>query len=704
MNPQTLLSKSISFAIFSTLSCLALSAHAEAGPEVLPTLEVATYDEGKIAQQSNLGVLGEKSLIDTPFSILTYTEKGIKEQHASTVAEVLKNDPSIRPTTNSGHMMENLSIRGFEVNHDEIALNGQYGMQPFGNTPTDLLQSVTVIKGPNALVSGMSPTGGVGGKIVGNTKRATHALTEVSASIEKGGYYKSGFDVARRFGDQQQFGIRSSAYYGNGEHVISGMEDTNVSALLALDYTTEKFKINFDAFSVKQDRIGGSPAMMSLAAYTNTAVPKAPEGTTNYLPNLFGHIKSNYAGLNTEYQFSPALKVYAGAGYAEKSHSGQMFGTRVDDRSAAKKYTITYYDQPQTEIDVTANTGLETKFHTGPIQHTLGLRADYLTSKSFQYKTVGSSSALSLSDFYTPNTTDVSVTSPALYRYDDNKFTSYALTDQLSMLDDKLQVILGLRYQDMEIKNHLNATSYSSDHLSPSAAIVLKPWGENISVYGSYVEGLSQGQKVSSTTYANNGTTLDPYVTKQYELGAKYQQGAWLNTLALYQIEKAAALDEVRDGLTYLTQDGQQRSRGIEWMFTGDLSQDLNILGSLAYIDAEYSKNKSYQGKTVYGVPHFTAGLTLSYAIPMVEGLSVNTHGTYVAEQYANQANTIRLPDYTVVDLGAKYQTKLGGVDTTLRVSVDNVANKRYWAGIFNNNYALIGEGRTYTAGVTFNF
>ncbi|MFT4020148.1 MAG: TonB-dependent siderophore receptor [Acinetobacter sp.] len=688
------------------LSLMALPVFAFAAEDdalVLPTLVLQSYDEGRIAKKSDLGVLGEKSLVDTPFSILTYTQEGIKDQQATTVAEVLKNDPSIRATTNAGHMMENLNIRGFDVNHDEIALNGQYGMQPFGNTPTDILDSVTVIKGPNALISGMSPVGGVGGKVNANTKRATKDLTEVSATIEKGGYYKSGFDVARRFGVNKEFGVRTSAYYGTGEHVIDGMQDTNVSGIIALDYTTDKLKINFDAFSIKQDRKGGSPVMVSLAAYANQKVPTAPAGDTNYLPYLVGHIKSNYVGLSGEYKFTPDFKAYAGIGYAEKSHSGQMFGTRVNYSTTSGKYYTQYYNQPQTETDLTVNTGLEGIIHTGAVQHTIGLRIDYLKQETQQYKTTGSSSALYLTDIYTPNTTAAASTYPVIYPYDNNTFISYALTDQISVFDDKLQVILGARYQAMNIKNHLTGAWYDDHRVSPSAAIVFKPWGDNFSVYTSYVEGLTQGDTVSST-YANSGENLKPYKTTQYEVGAKYQQGSWLNTLAVYQIEKAASIAETRTGGTYLTQNGQQRSRGVEWVFTGNLTDDLSILGSLAYIDAKYTKNATVQGNTVIGVPDFTAGATLTYDIPLIEGLSVNTHTTYVGKQYVNQANTIKLPDYTLVDLGAKYVTRISGIDTTLRLSVDNVANKKYWSGVFSNNYAIIGEGRTYTAGVTFNF
>ncbi|MEB3754827.1 TonB-dependent receptor, partial [Acinetobacter sp. MD2(2019)] len=436
-------------------------------------------------------------------------------------------------------------------------------------------------------------------------------------------------------------------------------------------------------------------------AYDNTTAPSAPKGNSNYLPYLFGHIKSNYVGASGEYHLTPNMKVYAGAGYAEKSHSGQMFGTRVNYK--ANKYSINYYDQPQSEIDVTTNLGVEGIFNTGFIQHTFGLRADYLSQESYQYKMTGSSSALYLNDIYTPNTTYAKTTSAQTYRYDDNTFVSYALTDQMSMLNDKLQLTLGARYQDMRIKNHLSNTRYSGDRVSPSAAIVFKPFGDDFSVYASYVEGLTQGGTVGNS-YANYGEILDPYKTTQYELGAKYQSGSWLNTVAIYQVEKAASIVETRNGENYLTQNGRQRSRGVEWMFTGNLTQDLNILGSVAYIDALYNKNKDYAGNNVLGVPHFTTGLTLSYNLPMVEGFSLNTHAMYVAKQYLNESNTLDLPAYTIVDLGAKYKTKIGGVDTTLRFSVDNVADKKYWAGVFGTNYAIIGEGRTYTAGLTFNF
>ena len=157
------------------------------------------------------------------------------------------------------------------------------------------------------------------------------------------------------------------------------------------------------------------------------------------------------------------------------------------------------------------------------------------------------------------------------------------------------------------------------------------------------------------------------------------------------------------------TDDAETRSRGVEWSFSGEIMDGLNLLGNIAYTDAELTKaavtkGVSNEGNTVFGVPEWTASLGLDYAIPFIEGLSVNTRANYVSEQYLDNLNKYKLPDYTIVDLGARYKTKLGGVNTTFLANVDNVTNKKYWEGVFNSNYATIGGARSYKMGVTFDF
>ncbi|MFH7808444.1 TonB-dependent receptor [Acinetobacter sp. BSP-153] len=688
-------------------------AFAEEEVSILPALkseaqvQQQNYADGKLAKEAKLGALGNKSVIDTPFSVTTYTAKTISDNQAATVSEVLKNDPSIRETTNSGHLNENIQIRGFSVGFEDYNINGLYGMAPTGRIPTDIIDSVTVLKGPNALVAGMAPAGSVGGVVMAQTKRANQDLTRVSASYEDDGYYKSGFDVARRLGNNKEFGVRVGGSYGQGEHIIDGMDDTNSTGVVALDYTTDKLKLNFDAYAVRDKRDNGSPVMVSMG--TIKQVIAAPSGDSNFFPNIHGEQSSQYLGVSGEYKFSPDLKVFAGVGYNEKEYSGHIFGTRlIVNNTNTGAASSQYYRVGYQEHAVAANLGLEGKFDTGAIQHTLGLRADYLTRNYWQHS-AATSNAFD-TNLYNPivDASEQMPTSyPTIVPYVDNRYVSYTLTDQMSMLDDKLQVILGARYQDIDTKNLYKKTKYSSDKLSPSLGLVVKPFGEDLSFYASYVEGLSEGVTVSDITYptaTNKGETLAPYQTKQYELGTKYQVGSWLNTLALYQIEKP---EVYQDTVTKAVKDdAETRSRGIEFSTAGQLTEDLSLMANLAYIDAEYVKSgtASQVGNTVIGTPDFTAGLGMDYKIPVVDGLSVNARASYVSEQYLNTDNSLELPDYTILDLGAKYATKIGGVNTTFRANVNNLTDEKYWSGVFGSNYAILGAGRTYKLGVTFDF
>ena len=707
--------------------CLQL-AFAEESAQSLPTIVVKADSQetdvtGKLKRKVTLNILGEKDVMDTPFTIRSYSEQAIQDAHAQSIMDVLKIDPSIRTTTNSGHLNENFNIRGFNSTWEDNNINGLYGMAPTGRVSTDILSSVTVLKGPSALVVGVSPYGGgQGGVVIANTKRADRELTRVSANYDTDGFYKSGFDVARRFGTDQEYGARVSANYGQGEHVVDGMEDESVSAVIGLDWTTDKAKANLDAYVTRDKRDGGSPAMVSFASLGK--VLDAPDGKNNYFPHLQGQQEAKYVAVSGEYKLLDNLKAIAGIGFSEQEYSGHIFGTRMIVTNDAGDANSQYYNVNMKQNNTAANLGLEGAFNTGFISHTVGLRADYLKNQIDAQAGQGTKPVTFPTNLYNPSSGGaMPVGTPEVLPTADNEYVSYTLTDQMSMLDDKLQLILGLRYQDMNVDSTSHSrnyttdvitstnTKYSEDKVSPSVGIVVKPFGDNLSLYSNYAEGLVAGSTVSNTADANYGKTFAPLQTKQYEIGAKYLTGSWLHTLAAYQIEKPSTLTTSYatpvNGYTQITTDGgETKSKGVEYGFSGNIIDDLIVWGNLAYIDVEYTKatNTATVGKTVEGQPEFTAGLGVEYHLPFVEGLSVNARGTYVDSQYLNNTNTLELPDYTLLDVGAKFSTNIGGVATTFRANVDNVTNKKYWEGVFNSYYATVGGARTYKLGVTFDF
>lgn len=217
----------------------------------------STYAGGNLNHTIDLGILGNKEILDVPFNVIAYSEKIMQEQQAFTIGEVLKNDPSIRMVTNSGHLDESFQLRGFSLGSDEIAYNGMYGVAPISRIPVEMISGINVVKGPNALVSGMAPNGGVGGNINVIPKRAEKNLTQLTSTYEDGGYFQNHLDVARRFGENAQFGIRTNVVYGQGEHNIEGQDDRKAIGSIAADYQTDQLKINVDAYSIQEKRKHG---------------------------------------------------------------------------------------------------------------------------------------------------------------------------------------------------------------------------------------------------------------------------------------------------------------------------------------------------------------------------------------------------------------------------------------------------------------
>ena len=80
--------------------------------------------------------------------------------------------------------------------------------------------------------------------------------------------------------------------------------------------------------------------------------------------------------------------------------------------------------------------------------------------------------------------------------------------------------------------------------MTPLVGVVAKPWGENVSLYGNYVEGLSAGTTVKAP-YANESETFAPYKSRQMEVGVKWVSGSLTQTVSLFQISKPALIEAV---------------------------------------------------------------------------------------------------------------------------------------------------------------
>ncbi|MGO1272116.1 MAG: TonB-dependent receptor domain-containing protein, partial [Pseudomonas helleri] len=115
-----------------------------------------------------------------------------------------------------------------------------------------------------------------------------------------------------------------------------------------------------------------------------------------------------------------------------------------------------------------------------------------------------------------------------------------------------------------------------------------------------------------------------------------------------------------------------------------------------------FTKNEDdLVGNRVSGVPRFQQVLQVSHKVAGIEGLKVYADAHYTGSSEADDNNTWKLPEYTLYGVGASYRLKVDNHNVTLRGTVDNLTDHKYW-GILSSDYIFVGAPRTLSLNVSF--
>lgn len=660
------------------------------------------YAGGQVARGARLGLLGNVDIMDAPFSITSYTAQTIENQQARTVSEVLANDASVRNATPSGHMNENYRIRGFFVNLYDLGLNGMYGLAPAGHVPTEFLERVEVLKGPSALLYGMPPQGSVGGTINLVTKRAAdEPLTRITTDYTSDSQFGTHLDIGRRFGQNNEWGIRFNGVYRDGDTGVSGQAKERELGALGLDYRGKRWRASLDAYNSKEKFTGGSSADY----YFNSAVtsmPSAPDSSTNLFAGTWGEIENKGVVAHGEYDINDHLTAYAGLGTLHYDFSGYVQSTHAKGVDALGNYSgTTTYNNGYVDT-VSGEAGLRGRFQTGTVSHQVVLST---TSLNIESGSASKTSSTYASNIYNPSTPVLAGNPGSPYKTAETTLSGVALTDTLSFNQDKYQLTLGVRNQRVQTDNFSSTgaktSSYDKSAVTPAVAFVVKPWAAPVSLYANYIEGLSQGSTVTDTTASNYGHVFAPFKTKQIETGVKWDAGNYAHTLSLFQITKPSVIADSSTN-TY-NEDGEQRNRGVEWSVFGKINRDWRILGGVAFLRGVTTQTAggTYDGNTAYGTPKWQSNLGFEWDNPNVPGLTLYARAVYTGSMYANSANTLKVPSWIRYDVGASYATKVNGKPVTFRLGIENLLDKNYWSGCFSDGYVTLGSGRIFKLSTT---
>jgi len=668
--------------------------------------EAQPYAGGQVVRQGAQGLLGARDFMETPFSITSYTSELVKNQQARTLGELIATDPSVRATNPAGGRFEQFTIRGFSLFNSDVAYNGLYGILPTYSIDMEMADRVDIIKGPSQLINGISPRGSVGGGINVQPKRAgDKPITEFTGSYASAGQAGGAVDVGRRFGEGQQFGVRFNGVKQAGDTEWDHQRVEREMAVLGLDFRGERLRLSADLGHTERDTDAPQERVLVGA---NAKVPDANDVRHNYA-QAWSKARTNdtFGALHAEYDVSESLLAYGAIGARKSNHD--FLRHNVSITNDAGDFTVQPRDFTRDETVRTAMAGVRNWFHTGPVSHELNLAATYFY---MDFTNGGARYASAPSNLYNPVATPTPGTPTRIDPevYTENRFSGVALADTLGFFDDRLLLTLGARWQRVQVDDWSDGvkgdTAYDEEKVSPSGGVLLKVT-DQLSLYANYMEGLSQG-KIAPSTSVNEDQIFPPFTSRQVEVGAKYDLGQVAFTASAFRIRQPAY--ETNATSRVFGPNGKRDNRGIELSVFGEPVQGVRVLGGVMYIDSELTDTVggAVDGNRAPATPEYNVNLGAEWDVPGVSGLTLTARGIHSSSQYLDQNNSKQIDGWERYDLGARYAFKVDATEVTLRASVENVLDDRYWssAGASDDSEPglTLSTPRTYLLSATVGF
>ncbi|REG82619.1 TonB-dependent receptor [Marinomonas pollencensis] len=655
------------------------------------------YSGGQIEAGGRLGTFGEQNSANVPFSVISYTDKTIDNQQAESIAEVLDNDASVQSGYGYGNYSETFMVRGFALDSDAISYNGLYGILPRQVVSTNAIESVQLLKGSSAFLNGVTPGGsGIGGAINLQPKRADTDLNKISLDTSAKGQTGINLDVARRFGSKKQWGVRSNVLYRDGDSAIDNESREETAISIGADYRSDTLRVSTD-IGYQNLKIDSGRSVVHNSSYFDVS---APDATTNYSPSWAkSRLKTLYGMINADYDLNDDWTLHAGLGVNKNKEYGDYSSPTLSN--ADGDATLTRLSVPYESNTFASTLGLVGHVNTGDVTHRINLAYSGFLNKAYNAYTYGSASDNS-TNIYHPNDTEYPTASSLAAGNMDNPHIrsktnaqGVSLADTLGFLDDTLLITVGLRRQNITVNNYdydgIESSYYDDAATSPIYGIVYKPI-ENVSLYANHVEALQQGDQVTDTSAANYGSVLAPYVSKQNEIGVKYENGTLGAELALFEITKPEAYTLNGDyGL-----HGEQRNRGVEVSLYGEPMAGVRLHTSATVLDPELrnAEDSGNNGNDAAGVAKYRLVVGGEYDLPFFAGATLGGKVIRSGPQYLDAANTSELDSWTRIDLSARYQTQISEHEVTWRLNITNLMNKGYWESASSSGYLTQGSPR----------
>jgi len=675
---------------------------------------------GNVRTTAKLGVLGDKSVMDIPYSEMSMTAKAVETygDPSQPLANVLMNNPSIRTSTTSP-MYTDFSMRGINMNGNHMMLNGVPSLfYQFTTPPSHVIDRIDITSGPNAGVNGVSMSNNgtnsgatpAPGTINIVTKRALNTpINRYTQTFSGRGNAGEFIDVGRRFGENNEWGIRVNAEYMEGGLALPGAEKNEKNIFINMDHRGDNNITNLFAgyFDL---RVNGAQRWFSLPnSYSSTVLPDAPDSKNNYDFNgTTKYVHGYLATLNHEHKLDDTWSYFANMGYSRRSGNKDNQGASIKFDEHGNFVGNQFNQQNEEGKNAYVQFGLKGNLETGAVKHDLALSVDRswarYWNKSKSYKPNGQEILGNLYDgIIFPDNYVLQSFGDGTPQWEETNI-GLTIADTISYGKASMLLAASRKHENFE---SFTGKSFKNDNILPTYGLTYKPV-ENMAFYYGHTESFSRGLVVSGNNYTNNGETMEPVKSKQNEIGVKYQNAGMMTTLSYFDIDEANRYDiNSNDPNHPLTKvdDGKNRYKGVELTVNGKLADKWTVTGGLLYLDAEREKTKNgtKDGWFVNGASEWSGVLGLEYKPDDsfgIVGRAVWNDKAYIDSK--SSSGKTEIPSYVTFDLGFNYKTKINTVPVKLSAMCYNVADKDYWMGRGSSTTIGLSMPRTFMLSAQF--
>ena len=669
-----------------------------------PAPSANTTDSVVITGRSSATVgvagFGDTPLARAPLQASVYGQGLLADQGIAQISGLTRLDASVSDAYNAEGYWSNLNVRGFTLDNrfnyrrDGLPINAETAIA------LDNKDRLELLKGTSGIQAGTSAPGGLLNLVV---KRPNGDQRTARLEAREKGSLLGAVDISQRFGVDSTVGVRLNAAY---EHLDPNVRNTrgNRSLLaVAIDWQlTPDTLLQAEVESSRQSQpsVAGFSMLGNVVPPARSIDPRLNLNDQPWRQNVV--LDGDTASLRWQQRLNADWRLSA--------HAMQQ-RLRSDDRTAFPYgvYDATTYDCPQwcdrfapdgsftywqyiSDNERRTSTALQLslagELRTGGVKHKV--EAGVLKSR---YRGIFQDQIF---DIAGTGRIDGSLQTPPAPGFPDantnrdERSTEWFARDALQ-LGPNWQLWAGLRHTQMDRSSvrtsadsngSLRATDYDRSATTPWLGLALQLTPKTL-LYGSWGRGLETDVAPNRVRYNNAGASL-ALQSRQVEIGLKHGTEQVEASLTLFDIDRGQTADiGICGGAGTCDRviDGSARHRGVEASFVQQWSA-WTWQASVMLLNAERqgSQQAGVNGNRPTNVPAATLRLGTEYRPAALTGLalqaSVVAEGNRVVLPYDE---SVRIPGWARLDLGANWQHKAAGTTLTWRLGVDNATNRRAW-------------------------